>query len=239
WKHCGETRPLGDEWKGTSKVVQSKRATAFPRFLSISCVTAVCKPTVGADKKGEVSRSFSGEMREGRICGLVVSEPKLVHPYIMQAVFVDKNSPLLFTRCYDLSDRPYGSRVERKYVEKKDKERKLLPGDWIEFGAPIGGYIRDYEKVFPLCENRVVGGKLQVESICVFSPRTENVEVICVSELFGRVAVSIETSERFLANVALKCWLRVEVYRMTVAVTFSECIGVASDQSFVAATVGF
>lgn len=48
---------------------------------------------------------------------------------------------------------------------------------------------------------------LQVESICVFSPRTENVQVICMSELFGRVAVSVETSERFLANVALKCVL--------------------------------
>uniref|UniRef100_A0A9J2PGL4 Uncharacterized protein n=1 Tax=Ascaris lumbricoides TaxID=6252 RepID=A0A9J2PGL4_ASCLU len=175
-------------------------------------------------------------MREGRICGLVVSEPRPMHPYIMQAVFVDKNSPMLFTRRYDLTDRPYRSRLERKYVEKKDKERNLLPGDWIEFGAPRGGYIRDYEKVFPLCENRVIGGKLQVESICVFSPRTENVQVICMSELFGRVAVSVETSERFLANVALKCWLCVEVYRMTLTVTFSEFISVANDQSFVAAT---
>lgn len=41
-----------------------------------------------------------------------------MHPYIMQAVFVDKNSPMLFTRRYDLTDRPYRSRLERKYVEK-------------------------------------------------------------------------------------------------------------------------
>ncbi|KAM3727348.1 P-granule-associated protein [Dirofilaria immitis] len=170
-----------------------------------------------------------------RMYGVVVTPP-LNEAEIMHVVFVDERNPLLFIKRVPRTNRAKLTKEERKNLDKAEKKISLAFGDWIEFEERniIDGCIEKYLKIFPLNPCRSNGDHLQIESTCVFPSSVSGWENECYCELFGKVRVDPELRNCFLADVAYRCWISVEVTRISsLNVELGEYIDVSEDQNLV------
>uniref|UniRef100_A0A158Q6V0 DUF1618 domain-containing protein n=1 Tax=Elaeophora elaphi TaxID=1147741 RepID=A0A158Q6V0_9BILA len=167
----------------------------------------------------------------------VVVTPPLYETEIMYFVFVEEKIPLLFIKRAPVTNRAKLTKQERKNLDKAERSKSLMFGDWIEFEERdiIEGCIEKYVKIYPLNRWRSIGDHLQIESTCVFSPSSvHGWENECYCELFGRVRVDPELKNCFLADVAFRCWISVEVTRISsLNVEIGEYIDVSEEQNVV------
>ncbi|OZC08533.1 hypothetical protein X798_04467 [Onchocerca flexuosa] len=166
----------------------------------------------------------------------VVVTPPLNEAEIMYAIYVDEKFPLLFIKRTPVTNRAKLTKIERKNLDKAEKIRSLTFGDWIEFEESdiLEGCIEKYAKIYPLNPCRSNGDHLQIESTCVFSPLAHGWENECYCELFGKVRVDPELRNCFLADVAYRCWISVEVTRISsLNVELGEYIDVSEEQNLV------
>uniref|UniRef100_A0AAF5PLB0 Uncharacterized protein n=1 Tax=Wuchereria bancrofti TaxID=6293 RepID=A0AAF5PLB0_WUCBA len=166
----------------------------------------------------------------------VVVTPPLNETEIMHVVYVEEKIPLLFIKRIPISNRAKLTKKEYKDFEKTERSRSLVFGDWIEFEERdvVEGCIEKYVKIFPLNSCRSNGNHLQIESTCVFSPSARGWENECYCELFGKVRVDPELRNCFLADVAYRCWISVEVTRISsLNVELGEYIDVSEEQNLV------
>ncbi|KAK6112884.1 hypothetical protein QQG55_49415 [Brugia pahangi] len=166
----------------------------------------------------------------------VVVTPPLNETEIMHVVYVGEKIPLLFIKRIPISNRAKLTKKEYKDLEKAERSRSLMFGDWIEFEESdvIEGCIEKYVKIFPLSPCRSSGDHLQIESTCVFSPSARGWENECYCELFGKVRVDPELRNCFLADVAYRCWISVEVTRISsLNVELGEYIDVSEELNLV------
>ncbi|EFO23521.2 hypothetical protein LOAG_04961 [Loa loa] len=166
----------------------------------------------------------------------VVVTPPLNETEIMHVVYVEEKIPLLFIKRVPVSNRAKLTRQERKDLDKAERNKSLMFGDWIEFEARdiVEGCIEKYVKTYPLNSCRSIGDHLQIESKCVFPPLTRGWENECYCELFGKVRVDPELRNCFLVDVAYRCWISVEVTRISsLNVEVDEYIDVSEEQDLV------
>uniref|UniRef100_A0A915AXL8 Uncharacterized protein n=1 Tax=Parascaris univalens TaxID=6257 RepID=A0A915AXL8_PARUN len=172
--------------------------------------------------------SFSG------MYGLVVTDRSESVSHISHAVFVDRRMPLLFIKRPTNINRRMLSKEERKAIDKAEREKALSFGDWISFNEYEieDRIIGAYKKEYPLCESRAIAEHLQIEAVCVFSPPKEGGTSKCFADLLGLISTPNEVAELFLPDVALRCWISVEVTHMEVVqFSFGAFIDIAEDQS--------
>ncbi|VDK75543.1 unnamed protein product [Litomosoides sigmodontis] len=170
-----------------------------------------------------------------KMYGVVVTPP-LYETEIMHVVYVEEKIPLLFIKQTPVTNRAKLTKQERKDLDKAERNRALMFGDWIEFEERdiMEGCIGTYVKIYPLKPCRSNNGRLQIESTCVFSPLARGCVNECYCEFFGNVRVDPELKNCFLADVAYRCWVSVEVTRISsLSVEVAEYIDVSEEQNLV------
>ncbi|CAG9538614.1 unnamed protein product [Cercopithifilaria johnstoni] len=166
----------------------------------------------------------------------VVVTPPLFETEIMHVVYVEEKIGLLFIKRAPVTNRAKLTKQERKDLDKAERRRSLVFGDWIEFEESdiIERCIENYVKIYPLHPCRSFGDCLQIASTCVFSPLADGWVNECYCELFGKVRVDPELRNCFLADVAYRCWISVEVTRISsLNVEVGEYIDVSEEQNLV------
>ncbi|MFH4980150.1 hypothetical protein AB6A40_006859 [Gnathostoma spinigerum] len=141
--------------------------------------------------------------------GLIVTDD--LDNILRYMAFVSMDQPLLYVRL----DRPEGRlcKEDRKRLEKKE----LKFGDSIEFDEgklDRNMVILEYERILPMFEARGDGSHFQIKTCCVFRPQAATevgCAVQCYTEVFGVTDVEYATGRRFLPDVALDCWVSVDV----------------------------